>query len=170
MLTSSAGVVSIAFLSDKPIGHGFAEADADLGTELMARVVTFAKGLWPSFSACIFWMSVLSCMAAQAVFSCNTAFITRFEHWAVALTTGVLTGGLAVVLSFTPIDKLHSNRFGHALLVGLLTIFSDAVSHADHYIPQYHLEALVTGALAAVLAFIGTYLAAPLRAIWMGAS
>jgi hypothetical protein len=42
-------------------------------------------------------------------------------HWTIAFHTGLLTGLLAVLLTFTPAAKLYGNRYGNALIVGSLT-------------------------------------------------
>lgn len=90
-------------------------------------------------------------------------------HWALALQTGLFTGVLALILTFTPAMKMFGNRYGNALLVGLLTMVGDTFSHPGHYgIP--HLEAVVTGVVSGVLALVGSFVfedrARRVRALW----
>jgi len=95
--------------------------------------------------------------------------IWSLGHWTIALQTGLVTGILAVLLSFTPARRLYGNRVGNALIVGCLTALADAYSHVNHY-GIAHAEALVTGAISFVLALVGSYLfedrARRLRAAW----
>lgn len=90
-------------------------------------------------------------------------------HWTIAFRTGLLTGLLAVLLTFTPAAKFFRHRYGNALLVGLLTTIGDAYSHTSHYRVPY-LEHLVTGAISGLLALAASYLfedrARRLRAVW----
>ena len=46
--------------------------------------------------------------------------ITSVAHWTIAFQTGLLTGLLAVLLTFTPAAKLYGHRYGNALIVGIL--------------------------------------------------
>ena len=135
---------------------------------MIAKLVVFASHLWPSVCACITWMSILSG---------NLVYVSSLDHWMVALRTGVLTGVMAVLLTFTPIGRLHSNRYGHAFLVGIVTVFGDAFSHDDNYARShqdwasaFHVEAVLTGASSGILALARSYafmyLGAPLRAAW----
>ena len=95
--------------------------------------------------------------------------IASLAHWTIALQTGLATGILAVVLSFTPLGKLYRNRWGNALIVGCLTALGDAYSHANHYRIPYA-EPILTGVTSGLLALVGAYLledrARRLRALW----
>jgi hypothetical protein len=95
--------------------------------------------------------------------------ILSLAHWTTALQTGLLTGILAVLLTFTPAARLYSNRYGNALLVGLLTTLGDAFSHANHYGFPFA-EAIVTGMISAVITLTASWLfedrARRLRAAW----
>jgi hypothetical protein len=90
-------------------------------------------------------------------------------HWAIAFHTGLLTGLLAVLLTFTPAAKLYAHRYGNALAVGFLTTLGDAYSHASHYRIPY-VEHIVTGAISGLLTLTASYLfedrARRLRAAW----
>jgi hypothetical protein len=90
-------------------------------------------------------------------------------HWINALQTGLATGILAVLLTFTPASKLYENRYGNALIVGFLTMLGDAYSHVNHYgIP--FAEPVVTGVISGTLALVASYLfedrARRIRAAW----
>ena len=78
-------------------------------------------------------------------------------HWSTALQTGLVTGLIALLLSFTPVARLYPNRYGNALVVGGITTLGDAYSHPNHY-GFFHAEALLTGAVSAMLALVASYL------------
>jgi len=83
--------------------------------------------------------------------------IMSVVHWTIALQTGLLTGLLAVLLTFTPAAKLYEHRYGNALIVGCLTAVGDAFSHKSHYrIPV--LEHIATGVVSGVFALAASYL------------
>ena len=92
------------------------------------------------------------------------------EHWTIALRTGLATAVLAVLLTFTPAARLYANRFGSALIMGLLTMLGDVYSHPNHYGPPFT-EAFVTGVTSGLLALAGSYLledrARRIRIVWM---
>ena len=78
-------------------------------------------------------------------------------HWLTALQTGLVTGVVALLLSFTPVARLYPNRYGNALVVGSVTTLGDVYSHPNHY-GFFHAEALLTGAVSALLALVASYL------------
>ena len=121
------------------------------------RVRLFVQRFWQPTSACMTCMPGSWSQVANAV------------HWATAIQTGLATGILAVLLSFTPVDRLYKNRYGNALIVGGLTAIGDAYSHANHYDIPYG-EALVTGLVSGLLALVGSFLfedrARRIRAVW----
>jgi hypothetical protein len=78
-------------------------------------------------------------------------------HWTIALRTGLVTGVVALLLSFTPVARLYPNRYGNALVVGAITALGDAYSHPNHY-GFFHAEALLTGAVSAALAVVASFL------------
>ncbi len=90
-------------------------------------------------------------------------------HWAIALQTGLATGLLALLLSFTPVARLYRNRYGNAAVVGSLTAIGDTLSHPGHY-GFAHAEALLTGLVSAAIAVVASFLfedrARRLRAGW----
>lgn len=113
-----------------------------------------------------FWQPTCACMTCMPGSWGN---FPSLPHWTIALHTGLATGILAVLLTFTPAAKLYANRYGNALIVGLLTVLGDAYSHASHY-GFVFAEALVTGVTSGLLALAGSWLfedrARRLRAIW----
>lgn len=108
------------------------------------RLLLFAQRFGPPTTAC------LACMPGGLEKAFSAA------HWALAMKTGLITGLLAVILSFTPAGRLYGNRFTNALMMGLLTAFGDAYSHADHYGGGV-VEPLVTGLIAAALTLLASY-------------
>ena len=90
-------------------------------------------------------------------------------HWEIALRTGLATGLLALLLSFTPAARLFGNRYGNALVVGTLTAIGDTYSHPGHY-GFAHAEALLTGLVSAAIALVASFLfedrARRLRSAW----
>jgi len=113
-----------------------------------------------------FWQPTAACMSCMPGSLGNVMSAT---HWALALQTGLVTGALALIVSFTPAGRLYRHRWGNALLVGLLTAFADAWSHPNHF-GFRHAEALLTGLVAAVIALVVSYLfedrARRIRAVW----
>lgn len=113
-----------------------------------------------------FWQPTSACMSAMPGSLGN---LLSLPHWTLALQTGLLTGVLALVLTFTPAARLLANRYGNALMVGMLTVIGDAFSHPGHYgFPG--LEALLTGVVSGLLALAGSFVfedrARRLRTLW----
>ena len=121
------------------------------------RVKVFVQRFWQPTSAC------MTCMPG------SLGNLWSPVHWASALHTGFATAVFALLLSFTPVGRLYRNRYGNALIVGCLTALGDAHSHSDHYGRAYE-EALLTGAVSALLALAGSFLfedrARRLRSVW----
>jgi hypothetical protein len=113
-----------------------------------------------------FWQPTSACMTCMPGSLGN---VFSAVHWATALQTGLATGLLALLISFTPAARLYLNRYSNALLVGALTALGDAYSHANHYDIPYA-EAVVTGMVSGLLALAGSFLfedrARRLRAAW----
>jgi hypothetical protein len=128
-----------------------------MSSDWKRRVRLFVQRFWQPTSAC------MTCMPG------SWGNIMSLAHWTLALKTGLFTGILAVLLTFTPAAKLYSNRYGNALIVGLLTMLGDAYSHANHYAVP-HAEAVVTGLISGLLTLAGSYLfedrARRIRAAW----
>ncbi len=127
-----------------------------LGWKLRLRV--FVERLWQPTFAC------MTCMSAPTFANVISAI-----HWKIALTTGVGTGLLAVLITLTPLGRLFAHRYGNALLVGILTAIADAWSHPGRFGLEYG-EALLTGLVSALLALAGSFLledrARRLRTLW----
>jgi hypothetical protein len=113
-----------------------------------------------------FWQPTSACMTCMPGSWSN---IMSVAHWTIALQTGLLTGLLAVFLTFTPAVRYYGHRYGNALIVGLLTTIGDAYSHPGHYRIPY-VEHIATGAVAAILTLAASYLledkARRLRTAW----
>ena len=109
------------------------------------RVRLFVQRFWQPTSAC------MTCMPG------SLGNVWSAVHWTTALQTGLATGILALLLSFTPAARLYGNRYGNALVVGCLTALGDAYSHANHYGIPYT-EAVVTGVVSGLLTLAGWYL------------
>jgi hypothetical protein len=124
---------------------------------LKQRAWIFVQRFWQPTSAC------MTCMPG------SWGNVMSAAHWALALRTGLMTGVIALVLSFTPIGRLYGNRWGNALLVGALTAFADAWSHSNNY-GFWHAEALLTGLVSALIVLAGSFAledrARRLRAAW----
>ncbi|WP_248323534.1 hypothetical protein [Caballeronia sp. Sq4a] len=128
-----------------------------MSTEWKRRVRLFVQRFWQPTSAC------MTCMPG------SWSNVMSLAHWTIAFKTGLLTGLLAVLLTFTPAMKLYGNRYGNALLVGLLTALGDAYSHASHYSNPY-VEHILTGVVSGIFALIASFLfedrARRIRKIW----
>ena len=128
-----------------------------MSSEWKRRMRLFAQRFWQPTSAC------MTCMPG------SWGNILSLAHWTIALQTGLFTGILAVLLTFTPAVRLYTRRYGNALIVGLLTMLGDAYSHANHYGFPFA-EAVLTGVISGLLTLAGSYLledrARRLRAAW----
>lgn len=101
-----------------------------------------------------FWQPTTACMTCMPGSLGN---LGSLAHWGLALQTGLGTGLLAVLVSFTPLGRLYRNPYGNAVLVAGLTTLGDLYSHASHYGLAYG-EALLTGLVSGLLALGGWYL------------
>ncbi|MBN3814173.1 hypothetical protein [Paraburkholderia sp. Ac-20347] len=122
------------------------------------RIILFVQRFWQPTSAC------MTCMPG------SWGNVMSVAHWTIAFKTGLLTGVLALLLTFTPAARLFANRYGNALLVGCLTTIGDAYSHTSHYRIHF-LEHLVTGAMSGLFALAASYLfedrARRIRTAWV---
>ncbi|MDR5743778.1 hypothetical protein QCE73_11515 [Caballeronia sp. LZ029] len=116
-----------------------------MSIELKRRVKLFVQRFWQPTSAC------MTCMPG------SWSNIASMAHWSIAFKTGLLTGLLAVLLTFTPAAKLYENRYGNAAIVGLLTAIGDTYAHASHYRLPY-VEHVLTGVVSGLLALLASYL------------
>lgn len=121
------------------------------------RARLFAQRMWQPTSAC------MTCMPG------SWGNVVSAAHWATALQTGLVTGAIVLVLSFTPMRRVFRNRFGNAAIVAALTALADVFSHPDHY-GQGYLEAIVTGIVSGALVLASSYLledrARRIRSAW----
>lgn len=128
-----------------------------VSNEWTHRARLFVQRFWQPTSAC------MTCMPG------SLGNLWSAAHWGLALQTGLVTGLLAVLLSFTPARTLYRNRWGNALVVGCLTALADAWSHANNYEWAFA-EPIVTGLVSAALALVGWTLfedrARRIRAAW----
>ncbi|MEM5310681.1 hypothetical protein [Paraburkholderia sp. JHI869] len=121
-----------------------------MGSEWHRRLKLFIQRFWQPTSAC------MTCMPG------SWGNVMSLAHWTIAFKTGLFTGALAVLLTFTPAKKWYGNRYGNALLVGCLTVIGDAYAHMNHYV----LEHVATGVVSGLIALAASYLLAdPVRRI-----
>ncbi|MBB5413364.1 MULTISPECIES: hypothetical protein [Paraburkholderia] len=128
-----------------------------MGSAWKRRFKLFIQRFWQPTSAC------MTCMPG------SWGNIMSLTHWAIAFKTGLLTGVLALLLTFTPAAKWYGNRYSNALLVGCLTAIGDAYSHLSQY--RFHvLEHVATGVMSGLFALAASYLfedrARRIRAAW----
>ena len=97
-----------------------------------------------------------ACMILMAAPS--FAAVLSIPHWMVALQTGLGTGLLAVLMSFTPIVRLLANRYGNAFVMGVLTAIADAWSHPGRFVDAPWLEAVLTGVVSGLIVLAVSYL------------
>jgi hypothetical protein len=130
---------------------------AIMWNEWTRRIKVFVQRFWQPTSAC------MTCMPG------SWGNIASAAHWMVAFKSGLLSGLLALLLTFTPAAKLYGNRYGNAALVGVLTAIGDAYAHPGHYRLPY-VEHVLTGAVSMLLALLASYLfedrARRLRVAW----
>lgn len=95
--------------------------------------------------------------------------LSSLPHWATALQTGLATGVLVLLLSFTPARRIFRNRYGNAATVALLTAGGDAWSHPSNYAMDWS-EPLLTGLVSGLFALVASFLledrARRVRALW----
>jgi hypothetical protein len=128
-----------------------------MSSQWKQRAKLFIQRFWQPASAC------MTCMPG------SWGNVMSLLHWTVALRTGLFTGLLAVLLTFTPASKLYAHRYGNALVLGCLTALGDAYSHKSHYrIPV--VEHIATGVVSGLFALAASYLledrARRVRAAW----
>jgi len=101
-----------------------------------------------------FWQPTTACMTCMPGSLTN---IASPAHWQLALQTGLGTGLLALLLSFTPARRLYANPYSNALVVAGLTTLGDLWSHPGHYGGAIG-EALLTGAVSGTFALVAWFL------------
>jgi len=122
------------------------------------RIRLFIQRLWQPSGAC------MTCMPG------SWANVMSISHWTIAIHTGVITGLIAVLLTFTPASTLYANRYGNALIVATLTTVGDTYSHSSQFRLPY-VEHIYTGIFSGLLTLGASYLfeerARRLRAVWV---
>ena len=98
-----------------------------------------------------------TCACMVCMTASTFANLISLPHWKIALQTGLGTGLLALVLSFTPLGKLFGQRYGNAVLMGALTAIADAWSHPGRFEAAYG-EALLTGVVSALIVYATSFL------------
>ena len=78
------------------------------------------------------------------------ANLVSLAHWKIALQTGLGTGLLAFLLTFTPVGRLFGERYRNAVLMGILTAIADAWTHPGRFEVDLG-EALLTGLVSALI-------------------
>jgi len=101
-----------------------------------------------------FWQPTFACMTCMPG---SLAELSSIPHWRIALQTGLLTGLLVVVLTFTPAARLFARRWGNVGLVAGLTMIGDLWSHTRQGSVN-PLEVLLTGAVSGLFALAASYL------------
>jgi len=104
------------------------------------RVRVFIQRITQPTCACMLAMSAPSFVA-----------LVSLPHWKIALQTGLGTGALAVLMSFTPLARVLANRYGNALLMGILTALADAWSHPGRFADAPYAEAILTGVVSGLI-------------------
>jgi hypothetical protein len=92
-----------------------------------------------------------TCACMLAMSAPSFAALMSLPHWKIALQTGVGTGLLALLMSFTPLARVLANRYGNALLMGILTALADAWSHPGRFADAPYAEAILTGVVSGVI-------------------
>jgi hypothetical protein len=116
------------------------------GVDWKLRARVFVQRITQPTCAC------MVCMTAPTF-----ANLVSLPHWKIALQTGLGTGILAVLISFTPLGKLFAGRYGNAVLMGALTAFADAWSHPGRFAFEWG-EALLTGLVSGLIVLATSFL------------
>ena len=85
------------------------------------------------------------------------ANLVSLPHWRIALQTGLGTGLLALLLTVTPIGKLVGDRYGNAVVMGVLTAIADAWSHPGRFQAEFG-EAILTGVVSGLIVLATSFL------------
>jgi hypothetical protein len=87
------------------------------------------------------------------------ANLVSLAHWKIALQTGLGTGILALLLTFTPIGRMFGEKYSNALLMGLLTALADMWSHPGRPELEFDYgEALLTGLVSGSIVLATSFL------------
>lgn len=86
----------------------------------------------------------------------SLAKLSSLNHWEIALQTGLGTGILVLILTFTPVRTAFRFRLGNAVVVAALTMLGDAYSHSCHDGIRWS-EVILTGLTAGLFALIANF-------------
>ena len=100
-----------------------------------------------------FWQPTSACLACMPG---GLEKVVSAVHLTTALSTGLVTGGIALALSFTPIARLYGHCYGNAFVVGCITAIGDGLAHPGGY-GFLHAEALLTGVVSGLLALAASF-------------
>jgi hypothetical protein len=98
-----------------------------------------------------------TCACMVAMTAPAFANLVSLAHWKIALQTGLGTGILALLLTFTPIGRMFSHRYSNALLMGILTAIADYWSHPGRFTLAIG-EALLTGIVSGLIVLATSFL------------
>ena len=111
-----------------------------------------------------------TCACMLAMSAPSFAALVSLPHWKIALQTGLGTGALAVLMSFTPLARVLANRYGNALLMGILTALADAWSHPGRFADAPYAEAILTGVVSGLIVLATSFViedkARRVRNVW----
>ncbi|MCC6194136.1 MAG: hypothetical protein IT518_06670 [Burkholderiales bacterium] len=97
-----------------------------------------------------------TCACMLSMTAPTFANLASLVHWKIALQTGIGTGILALLLSFTPLGRLFAGRYSNAAVMGVLTAGADAWSHPGRFQVAYG-EALLTGLVSGLLVLASSF-------------
>ena len=80
------------------------------------------------------------------------ANLVSLPHWKIALQTGIGTGILALLITFTPLGRMFGDKYRNALLMGVLTALADLWTHPGRPELKFDYgEALLTGLVSGLI-------------------
>lgn len=91
-----------------------------------------------------------TCACMLSMTAPTFANLASLVHWKIALQTGIGTGILALLLTFTPLGRVFAHRYSNAAAMGVLTAAADAWVHPGRFQVAYG-EALLTGLVSGLL-------------------
>ena len=83
--------------------------------------------------------AIFSRHVSQATIACITAMTqgdfssATMKHWQIALVTGLLAGGIGVLISFTPLFRRYNPAISFAIITFLSTSMADIINHPSHF-------------------------------------
>lgn len=98
-----------------------------------------------------------TCACMVSMTAPTFANLASLTHWKIALQTGLGTGLLALLLTFTPLGRLFVGRYSNAITMGVLTAAADLWSHAGRFENEFG-EAILTGVVSGLIVLATSYL------------